>query len=128
MKTNFNQKSVDLSKSSSITNSIATYIINRFDPIVKRLGNLELQIESNERLIQNLKTNIDTMSKNINVNTEEYEKCFNILKNILFNSNNLFYLYSKAIKKIVDMVRNSNIDLISLFKEYDIDNDGIICG
>ena len=26
------------------------------------------------------------------------------------------------------MVKNSNLDLISLFKEYDIDNDGYING
>lgn len=80
------QKSVDLSSSISITNSIDMFIHNRFEPIVRRLEKLELQIDSNELLIEKVKTNIDSMSKNIDINTNEMEKCANYLKNILSNS------------------------------------------
>ena len=58
------QKSVDSST------PIDMIIRNRFEPIVRRLENLELQINLNELLIQKVKINIDSMSKNIDVNTK----------------------------------------------------------
>ena len=78
-----NNPSINPSTSSIIINFIDSYIRNRFDSLVKRFGILELQSNSNERLIQEVKIKINTISKDFNLNAQEFENSINILKNIL---------------------------------------------
>ena len=80
-----NHLRVNPSPSTSIANFIDTYFRNRFDPLVKRIGMLENQCNSNVHLIQEVKINMNTVSKNINLNAQESKNSFNIIKNILIN-------------------------------------------
>ena len=79
------EKSFNFILSSYITNLIDAYIQKRFGPISKRLENLELQLDSNEHSIQEVKSNITTFSKISNDNAKEYENSLNNIKNILIN-------------------------------------------
>ena len=79
------EKSFNFIMSSYITNLIDAYIQKRFGPISKRLENLELQLDSNEHSIQEVKSNITTFSKISNDNAKEYENSLNNIKNILIN-------------------------------------------
>jgi hypothetical protein len=80
------EKSSNLNCNSYIKNIIETYVQNRFDPLEKRLQNLDLQIDSNERLIRELNINMRTISKNVNDNGKELESALGNIKYILLNS------------------------------------------
>ena len=80
-----NRERVNLTLSSSINNFIDIYIQKRCGPLFKRLESLELHVNLNECLIQEMKTNVSTISKNIDVNAKEFENHLNNFKNILID-------------------------------------------
>lgn len=69
-----------------IRNFIENFIQNHLNPLEKRLGKLNLQIDSNERLISETKTIISKISKSTNDNRKEFEITLDNIKNILIGN------------------------------------------